>query len=146
MGSALAACAVLALLLTGCDKFPYSYLGTFPSIPAATEFEVTSVLFTTSTEFGAGTVQMSGQYTALAAAPLPSTVQVFIRHTDAGGAVLAQVAFDLDLGPGGIIRNRLLPTSGSTLGPGHELRVVFRPVGAALPPGRLKLKLLYEKT
>ena len=135
----------LALLLQGCDKFPYAYFGSFPGIPAGTELEVTSVLFAAQNSFPAGTVQVSGQLTPVATgSPLPSRLRVIARHTRPSGAVVDAFTFDLTVGPTGVIANQLFTVPGTTVNAGEELRVVFQPIGTALPVGRIKLKLLYE--
>ena len=141
----LAMVGVLALLLQGCDKFPYAYFGSFPGIPAGTELEVTSVLFAAQNSFPAGSVQISGQLTPSASgSPLPSTLRVIVRRTQPGGAVVDTSTFDLTVRPTGVIPNQLFPVPGTTVNAGEELRVVFKPIGTALPVGQIKLKLLYE--
>ena len=142
----LAVIGVLALLLQGCDKFPYAYFGSFPRrIPAGTELEVTSVLFAAQNSFPAGSVQISGQLTPSASgSPLPSTLRVIVRRTQPGGAVVDTSTFELTVGPTGVIANQLFTVTGTTVNAGEELRVVFQPIGIALPVGQIKLKLLYE--
>jgi hypothetical protein len=140
----LIALGMLALGVQGCDKMPYSYRGKFPAVPNGATIEITAVQFDLLTQFPAGTVQISGQYTPLGPGALPTLVQVFILQTQPGGAIVGQVAFNLTVQPGGIIPNQLMPTPATTLEPGQELRFLLRPVGANLPFGQLKLKLLYE--
>lgn len=142
----LAAVGVLALVLQGCDKIPYYFLGNFPGIGPNDEYEASSVVFGRATPFAAGTVQISGQISPLAFVPVPTTVRFFIRQTQPSGAVVASVVLNLTVQPNGVIPDQVVPTPAVTVGTGDRLRFVVQPVGAILPASKLKLKLLYQKS
>jgi hypothetical protein len=88
----LMAVGVLGLLLSGCDKVPYYYLGNFPAVGPNDEYEASAVLLNRPTPFPAGTVQISGKISPAAFVAIPSTLRFFIRHTGPGGAVVHAVA------------------------------------------------------
>jgi hypothetical protein len=138
------AVGMLALLLQGCDKFPYLFHGRFPAVPAGVDAEATAVLYALPTPFPAGTLQISGQLAPQTLAPLPPTLRFSIRRFQ-GAAVVDSLTFDVSVQPDGTILNQVVVTPAATLQPGEELRFFVQPVGANLPLGRMKLKLLYEK-
>jgi hypothetical protein len=142
----LLAVGVLGLLLQGCDKLAYYYLGENPSIAADAEFEATVVALPLQTFVAVGTVQISGTLTSQTPQALPSTLRVFMRQTRPDGALVATVSIDLTVRPDGVIRNQLFPTPAMTIGTGEALRFVFQPLGTLLPSGTARLKVLYEKS
>jgi hypothetical protein len=138
--------AALGWLLQGCDKFPYLFNGQFPALPAGFQLQATAVLFALQTPFPAGTLQVSGELQPeTPGATLPSTIDFVIRQTEPGGAVVTTVTINLTVQPDGVIPNQVVVTPAITVEPGQELKFFIRPIGTALPFGRMKLKLLYEK-
>ena len=136
----------LALVLQGCNKVPYYFLGNFPAVGPNVEYEASSVVFGRQTPFPAGTVQVSGQLSPAAFVPVPSTVRFFIRQTRPGGAVVASVVLNLTVQANGVIPDQTVSTPAVTLNAGDQLKFVVQPLGTTLPFGQLKLKLLYEKS
>lgn len=140
----LCAVGMLALLLQGCDKFPYLFNGRFPAVPANVDAEATAVLYALQTPFPAGTLQISGHLVPQTLVTLPSTLRFSIRRVE-NGTTVETFAFDVTMQPDGTILNQTFATPAATLQPGQELRFFVRPVGVPLPLVRMKLKLLYEK-